>query len=215
MPLIFKKNLIHPESYIAVWENTEENGFFESNLDLRPREKLALKQMKEFRQKEWLCSRMLVKQLLPDHDQDYMLHKDHFGKPFLENSPWFLSLSHSRNRAAIILSKTIAGIDIQHEEEKINKLFPKFISAKEIEHLDPDHLSESRHIFWSGKEAMYKAYGRKSLDFNKHMHIYPFQYYRDQLELKGWVRKNNTSQDYDIYCDKIDDYFLVYAVLEG
>ena len=89
----------------------------------------------------------------------------------------------------------------------------KFISTEEDIRLDQGNLDASYHIFWGAKECMYKAYGKREIKFREHMHLYPFQYFRPQLEIKGWLRKNNIHQDYAIYTDKIDDYYLVYSIL--
>jgi hypothetical protein len=44
------------------------------------------------------------------------------------------------------------------------------------------------------------------------MHVYPFKYFRKDLELKGWVKKEDAFQKYNIYTDLIDDFYLVYAM---
>lgn len=213
MPLIFHKKLEDQQTEVAVWKKTEKDADMHSQLDLSPEQNAFIESMPDHRRQEWLCSRLLVKELIKD--QKYKLYKDSFGKPFLINSPYFISLSHSNDMAAVILSKKLVGIDIQFETEQLNRIYHKYISPEELAAIDADHLLASYHLFWSGKEAMYKAYGKRQLDFRSHMHIYPFKYYQHKLELKGWVRKNNTSQDYDIFCDRTEDYYLVYAILES
>jgi phosphopantetheinyl transferase len=211
MPLIFEK--IHEDSgsKIAVWEKTESDEELLACLELDSNQKARLEEVRASRKREWLCSRMLIDQLFPD--KDYKLFKDSFGKPFIVNSNYFISLSHTDNKAAAIVSKKIVGIDIQNDVKKIDRIYPKFISQLELGAIDEEHRHESYQIFWSAKEAMYKAYGKKKLEFRKHMHLYAFKYYQDNLQLCGWVHKNETKQDYCIFTEKIQDCYLVYAIL--
>ena len=213
MPLIFQKYYEDVDCTVGIWERDENEDYLKGTMDLTEAQHKFIDSMKPFRRKEWLCSRKLLQELLPD--QNTRLYKDNFGKPFLENSPYFISLSHSQNRAAAIVSKTLVGIDIQAQEDKISRIYPKFISDQEQSALDKDHLVDSYHIFWSAKEAMYKAYGLKSLDFRRHMHLYAFDYFNTELELAGFVKKSDLVQDYDIFANKFDNFYLVFAVLNS
>ena len=212
MPLIFQKDHQEFGCKIAVWENTEDDDFFMERLVLNDDEDAYLNSLNENRRQEWMCSRVVLKILL---DADYIpLRKDDFGKPIIEHSPYHISISHSNNRAAIIASKKLVGIDIQEDVAKIDRIHSKFISEKELDKLDSEKTHESYHIYWGAKEAMYKAYGKKQLNFREHMFLHSFKYFNPQLELKGRVHKNGIKQDYNIFSEEIDNYYLVYAVLD-
>jgi len=210
MPLIFNKNIDFNKTRLVVWENTESNDFFINKLNLTPKEQEVVNSYREHRQREWYCSRFLIKSLT--EKTGCTIVKDAYGKPILENSSCHISLSHSQNRVAAIISDKSVGIDIQKEEDKISRIHRKFVSEQEIEHLDQEHLDACYHVFWGAKESMYKAWGKKELEFKEHMHLYPFKYFRKDLELKGWVRKGEIEQDYNIYTDLIDNFYLVYAL---
>ncbi len=210
MPLLFQKYHEEIDTTVAVWENAESESELIDLLQLDQAQQKRLEGLQAFRKKEWLCSRTLLDTILPH--SNYRIFKDGFGKPFVENSPYFISLSHSQNRAAVIVSKKLVGIDIQREEAKIEKLHTKFISAEEIQQLDNRELFQSYHIFWGAKEAMYKAYGKKQLDFRKHMHIYAFKCFKSSLELTGFVHKNDVHQDYNIFTEILEDYHLCYCI---
>lgn len=213
MPLIFNKNIDFCKTRIVVWKNTESNDFYINQLELTENELNIVNSYKEHRQKEWFCSRYLVKSLVKDTGCHII--KDSYGKPILENSNCHISISHSQNRVAAVISDTPIGIDIQINDNKISRIHKKFISKKEILHLDQENQEACYHIFWGAKECMYKAWGKKELDFKKHMHIYAFKYFRKDLELKGWVKKNDEIQEYNIFTDMIDDFYLVYALQVG
>lgn len=210
MPLIFNYNSDLHNTKIGVWENTENDDFFVKSLNLDLKTLNYLNDLREHRRKEWLCSRFLVKTL--SESSPCNMIKDTYGKPFIENNSCHISISHSKNRVAAIISDVLVGIDIQKTEDKIARIHKKFISEQEILHLDKHNLDHSYHIFWGAKESMYKAWGKRELDFKKHMHLYPFNYFKKDLELSGFVKKANYHFDFNIYTDKIDDYYLVYAL---
>jgi phosphopantetheinyl transferase len=211
MPLLFNKEHEDGEYQIAVWDTVEDTSFFLDKLKLNTQQLSNLDNMKPHRKREWLSSRMLLQHLLKT--PDFILCKDECGKPFLKNSDLNISISHSNEKAAVIVSKHLVGIDIQRSEEKIIRIKQKFISENELATIDESHEHDSYQIFWGAKEAMYKGYGKRELNFNKHMHVYPFKCFKNQLELKGWVDKGASIQNYNIYTDRLDNYYLVFAVL--
>ena len=213
MPLIFNKDIQHNTS-VGVWHINESPEFFIQALQLDENEQAYLDTMKSHRRKEWLTSRYLADQLCGGACRIKIIKDDH-GKPNLEDKTHHISISHSRDRVAVIRSDVPVGIDIQHEEEKIVRIHQKFIHPEEINRIDQNAIIPSYHIFWGAKESMYKAYGKRALDFRQHMHIYPFKYYQSNLELSGWVRKESVSQDYTIFTDKLDAYYLSFCLLKN
>ena len=116
-----------------------------------------------------------------------------------------------RDRVAVIISNRSVGIDIQNEVEKITRIQHKFISDSESAKLPQKNLVPYYHVFWGAKESMYKAFGTKELEFKKHMHVYPFSFFKNDLELKGWVRKDNFDMTYNLFVHKIENDYLVYC----
>jgi len=212
MPLIYDQS-INPNTRIVVWETTEIASFFIQALQLNKKEIYDLNELRPHRKSEWLTSRYLC-QLVDSQTTRRLIIKDENNKPTIQNSSKHISISHSKNRVAVIISDVAVGIDIQRNEDKIIRIQHKFISTKEHNRIDRDKLTESYHIFWGAKECMYKAYGKREIEFREHMHLYPFKYFTSQLELKGWLRKNNIDQSYTLYTDKIDDYYLVFSILD-
>ena len=76
-------------------------------------------------------------------------------------------------------------------------------AASRIEHL---------HVYWGAKECLYKAYGRRQLDFKGHIHIDPFAYDLSKGYFTGQVKKEAFVGHFELYYEKIDDYMLVYAL---
>lgn len=211
MPLLLDKKL-NTNTRLAVWKIDEPNEFFLDALQLTKKELVAYESMRPHRQQEWLSSRYLLDSI-SDDEKRKAISKSDLGKPFRKNCNKYISISHSRKYAAVIISDYKVGIDIQVNEDKIARIAHKFINEEEQSHIPKKNKEAYYHVFWGAKESMYKAYGLKGLEFRDHMHLYPFVYDRENLELKGWVRKNETTQDYNLYVEKVKKAFLVYCIL--
>jgi hypothetical protein len=54
------------------------------------------------------------------------------------------------------------------------------------------------HVFWTAKEALYKHYGLKSLDFRGHIRLEPFEWDESGCPITGWIEKDNFRQAYQL-----------------
>jgi len=70
---------------------------------------------------------------------------------------------------------------------------------------------EHLHVYWGAKEALYKAYGRKKLEFREHILIEPFAYNLKKGKCKGIVIKGDFSATYSLSYQKIGNHMLVYC----
>ena len=210
MPLLLDKN-IGNYARLAVWDAQEGNAYFKRSLKMTAQEKDAYTKMKPHRQREWMISRFLLDYISEDKKRRPIMKTD-FGKPYRVDCHKHISISHSKDKVAVILADRPVGIDIQNEVEKITRIQHKFISNTERKRLPDVNLVPYYHIFWGAKESMYKAYGNKELEFKEHMHVYPFKYFASKLELSGWVKKDTYAEDFEIYAEKLMDNYLVYCL---
>jgi len=210
MPLIIDRE-IGGHTRLAVWNAQEGNAYFKRSMKMTSSEKSAYLLMKSHRQREWMTSRFLLHYISDDKNRTPIL-KTEYGKPYRKNNDRHISISHSKDKVAVIISDKTVGIDIQNEVGKITRIQHKFISDAERARLDEENLIPYYHVFWGAKESMYKAYGTKELDFKDHMHLYPFRFFKDQIEIKGWVKKEKIFQSYDVYAEKIDQDYLVFCL---
>ena len=74
------------------------------------------------------------------------------------------------------------------------------------------NLIEHMHFYWGAKEALYKAYGRRELDFREHIFIEPFLLENPTGAMQGSVIKGDFSAKYQLYFRTIQDFVLVYAL---
>lgn len=130
----------------------------------------------EQRQKEWLATRLLLKEML---GHEAIIHHHPNGAPFLsETEQKQISISHTKDFVAIMLTDVthIAGIDIEYRSERVRKVRSRFLNAEEEQFIDPAHETEHLLICWCAKETLYKIINRQEVDFCRHLHIQPFSY---------------------------------------
>jgi 4'-phosphopantetheinyl transferase len=210
MPLTLKIPLT-PEGVVGVWKNEEEDIFFAERLSLFPEEEEEVSILKNRKKTEWLSSRHLL-HLLSERSQRGACLKDKYGKPYLQNSSYHISMSHTADYTAVIGSPISVGVDIQVIVPKIERIAPKFVSPKEsFANVQTNHL-ETLHAIWGAKESMYKAYGRRELDFKGHMEVHPFTYDPDGFTFSGLVKKDNFFEKYSLFCHPFEQLILVYAI---
>lgn len=196
---------------MGIWRIEEPEQYFLEKINLFPEERAQLEQMTGRRRLEWLAVRWLLHQMSGRAFRSPCL-KDEHGKPYLLHSLYDISISHSNELAAVIAAPRAVGIDVQRKVAKIERIAHKYMGADEMDSLKEDIKLEQLHIYWGAKEALYKAYGRRQLDFKNHIFIQPFVQVQQQGQLQGYIEKEDFFQDYRICYRQIEDYILVYAL---
>ena len=210
MPLHSVKYVSH-ESVIGIWHITEDESYFKRKIDLFPEESEFLKAVKsETKRREWLAARWLL-QKLDQQDERIECRKDEHGKPYLLGSELHISMSHSHEYTAVILSPRLCGIDIQKEVGKIVRIAHKFCSPAELAAIEDGEEIADLHLYWGAKESIYKAYGKRQVDFRKHMQVsLPDKY--SQLPGHGLFLNDHLQLNFEIYCETMEDYYIVYTI---
>lgn len=128
---------------------------------------LSEKRIKETLGVYWTLSNLLKKQVRIKHLES--------GKPYLENNDTKISISHSLNYIAIIVHPTNeVGIDIEHRNNKVEKVSNRFLNKDELAYLANQPTSDLLEIAWSAKETLYKIIGKEAVDFSKQLKVIPF-----------------------------------------
>ena len=124
----------------------------------------------ERRSIEWLATRVMLFNLLGK--EQIILNREN-GSPYLADGKSHISISHTKEYAAILLHETSAvGIDIETRSERVVKLAGKFISDKE--YIDPAQKVVHQLLHWSAKESLFKLMNEEGIDFRQHLYIEPF-----------------------------------------
>ena len=196
MPLIFKENLLENDIW-GIWEIKEEEDWFFNQWQFSPEENLHFNKLKGRKRLEYVSARHLV-HLLTGLDHRMPIHTDLAGKPvFLLDPNNHLSISHSHQYAAAILSKTSkVGIDIQLIVPQMRKVAKRVFSSTELSFASTENELEMLHILWGIKEAVYKAFGLGGIDFKNHIRVHPFNFQYPKGSFKVGLTKENQTITY-------------------
>jgi len=191
MPLLFKHNV----PLMGVWkidESAEELEEMYAGASLRgTKQSLPVTVGRDApprRRQEYYATRLLLDELLPARAN--ITYNEH-GAPRLENSPFNISISHTKGYAAVILSSSSQpGIDIEYHSDRAWRLRERFLCDSELSFAQcglkcglktPIHRGKLRTpdyerttlatLFWCAKETAFKALGMQNVDFIEHLHI--------------------------------------------
>ncbi len=141
---VFLKTEILPECHLGVWEIAEDFDTLNSMVNLAAVEKTKLNSFKNISRKvEWLSVRTLVKTML---GKDTRILYNSENKPFVRGNTHSISITHSNNLTAVIISKDKrVGIDLEFMSGKISKVADKFMNEKENVTSDPE-LKKYSHL---------------------------------------------------------------------
>jgi len=203
LAIVFKKDL--PSGKLAVWE------MIESPDELYPQLRCEVPIFRNNKQRnlEWVSSRILLQSMV---EENFKIEKDEFGKPHLSNSDEQISLTHCQKFTAAIVSDRPTGVDIEHVNPRIERIASRFLNASEAKFLRP-YNSEERlqylYAIWCAKEAVYKAYGRRAVDFADHMNVLPFKFEERKLSL---TLSKESEVNYTVAFELFDEHVLAYTV---
>jgi len=195
---------------MGVWRIEEPEEWFRNNLQLHPLEVRQLEIIKGNRRVEWLAARHLV-HLMSGRYQRAPFYKDQFGKPHLRGSDFHISISHSGGMSAAIAAPFLVGIDIQHIDEKIEKIAERFLSNKEQDSFSSSNYLEHLHVLWGAKEALYKLYGRRQLNFSSNIEVQAFDFDPQGGKLLGKIEKGTFKAYYELQYEMLENNILVYG----
>ncbi len=210
MGLLHHRHL-SPEGELGIWKIEEPESFFLEKLDLLPAELAQIAGMKGHRRVEWLAGRYLLHYMSGRKIRGACL-KDEYGKPYLEDSPYQISISHSNGWVAIIAAPAAVGVDVQLVVEKIERIAYKFMREEEMAALSAEYRLENLHVYWGAKEALYKAYGRREIDFIEHLHIQPFNFSPTGGQTTGRIVKDRLDWGFEVEYEMWEGYVLVWAI---
>lgn len=212
MSKILTKYFDRDETEIFVWEILEDAAYYETQLDLTKNQESKIAEMVPKRQLEFLASRYFMLQSFGSTSID-LIQKDEHGKPFLMDIDIELGLSHSNGQVALIKSYKKVGIDIEKLDRQVGRIAHKFLSEAETKSkLKVDQQQKYLTSIWCAKEAIYKAYGKKKLEFATEMNV-TLDDISDEYNGVGILTKNETKEIYDLQFKTLDEMLLCWAVL--
>ncbi|MEI7490105.1 MAG: 4'-phosphopantetheinyl transferase superfamily protein [Bacteroidota bacterium] len=234
MPLIFEKIL--PASRLGVWKIVEPEVSLREASRAVPEDLKVLDSYKnESRRKQWLACRSLIAEMLGG--ENVKVTYDEYGKPSLNGFPGHISFSHTNEYAAVLLNETCpAGLDIEKLGPRIHKVAERFLQPDELEYAlqlagmkaeggngnvtlsDREKTGSHPHteilyLYWCAKEALYKFYGKPSVDLKNDIHIAAFDYFcTAQATFAARVKFPEGAKDHELQFERIGDHMLVYTI---
>jgi 4'-phosphopantetheinyl transferase len=158
---------------------------------------------------EWIAGRLITQTLLENFGFDFVgMRKDEFGKPFLNNIDFNVSLSHSFPFVGVIIDKnTIVGIDLEQPKDKLLRVAPRVLSEAEMIDAGKDVVKHC--IYWCSKEALIKIHGKKDLTLAKNLLIDPFEV-REEGNLIGRIIVGDTETLIPLYYRLFPNFVVVF-----
>lgn len=195
---------------IHIWKIEESYEELRHGLVLTENSISRLSGMKsELHQKGFLSVRQLLKQ---EGYNDSDLYYNQYGRPFLYADK-HISITHSFEFAAVLVSDQEAGIDIEKNREKIVNIQHRFVNT-EVDSLSDEDLVKQLTVIWGAKESMYKTYPYGGLSFHDHISIDPFLFKDGRSS--GRVIFDNWNREYEIKFEFLREGFtLVHALVKN
>ena len=191
MPL-YKSLDLNSQTIVKIWKISESKAFFFDQLVLKPESLERVNGMKsELHQRGFLSVRMLLAEFgYTDNDLIY----DSFGKPHLKDGK-YISITHSYNFSAVVVSSRAVGVDIEKQRDKITKIATKFIGY-EASYLDANNpnLVQKLTWIWCVKESLYKLFATSGMVFKTHFLVLPFG--SDSNSTTAWIAHDNLRPKY-------------------
>lgn len=200
------------KSHIIVWKIQEEQEYFLDRLQMSEYDNQQLHTYQTIPKRvQWLASRYVIRRLV-DTPEFIDLQKDKFGKPILKNQEGHVSLTHTNAMVAGIINKNChVGIDLELIRENIDRVAHKFVNDTEWTGV-PEQEKRIEYLItiWSAKEAMYKLYGSKMLDFRENMIIDPFTI-ADEGVMKARLHKDKFDKNLEVKFRFIEDHVMTWV----
>ena len=203
---VYKTIKTNRHTSIYIWKIEESFDDLFNNIYLND---LSLNRVQKMKSEMHQCGFLSVRYLLKEAgytDDDLFYTED--GKPHLKYGKR-VSITHSYTFAAIIISDTQVGIDMEKNREKIQRIAHKFVDT-ESDFLDEDNLTQHLTMIWGAKESLFKIHPDGRLLFKQHLPIEPFLI--TDKKTKGWIKKDIFYENFDIHFEQIEDFTLVYAM---
>ena len=211
MGLYLKKKLDN-EAEIAVWQITETE---EELKELSSTPSDEMEEISFIRSESLRKQRLAVRALLNTmfDDKVYLSHHDN-GKPYIENNPVNISITHTAKYVAVILhEEENVGIDIESLDRDFSVVEKKALSEDEIDDLEDEKRNEQLAIYWCAKEAIFKLLSRYNVDFAEQIEIERFRL-RGEGELEATFSAKNEEEEFDLEYITFDRHVLVWVVGE-
>jgi phosphopantetheinyl transferase len=205
------RHKIDEDTEFALWKIEEKAEDLYNQLQLDESEKAFVKQISNGkRHLHWLGTRVLLRKMLTT-DNFIDLKVDEHGKPYLVKIPYHISLSHSFDYAAVMISKSRpVGIDIEQVKDKVERIAHKFMKGAELAFINDTNKVQHLYACWCAKEAVYKCNGEKEVSFVDNILLDAFDF-QPRGTITAHLGKDDKQLDYEVAYMQYEDYMVGYV----
>ena len=206
---VLTKQYIAEDCLLGIWEITETFDQLYPIVTLTGQEENTLRHfLNEKRKVEWLSVRALLKNMLKQ-EASIIYNKE--NKPFLHDLSHNISISHSQNLTAILISKNKrVGIDLEYMSHQIEQLAEKFINEEEYISVDPAKRNHHLYIHWCAKESVYKICDKQDINFKQNITIHSFEP-DNEGEITATVNNRFGVEEYDLHYSNYNNYVIAWC----
>lgn len=207
MALLIDK-IVSQNSRLLVWKVSEPLDELLNGITLTPQNQFRFNGMKSTSHQ---CAFISVRHLLTVAGYtDCDLVYDQFGKPHLIDGK-HISISHSHQFAALIISDKIVGIDLEWARDKIIRIAKKFAINEMpfLQNRNNHDLILSLTVIWGVKESIFKIRNEPGISFQHHVSVLPFEMVDQRAT--GKLEFGNVNANFDVSFEVIEEFVLVYA----
>ena len=210
MPECYKEK-IDNKKQIVVWDITESEIELYKDLSLSKNALFNISQRKSIvHRKGYLAIRQILKNLNIDFT---LFQYDQNGAPYLTDGR-YISISHTKDKAAVVIALKPVGIDLEHYQNKIKKIAPRFIHQNEIS--DIQKLNDIKYLtqIWTAKEALYKIFHKKGIHFKNQLQVDKFDREKSNDGL-GTIFYNGKTYKYSLHFRYFNNFCLTLATTKN
>lgn len=202
MPL-FESINVEEGTQLYVWKVTETLEGLTESVDLPEVHKERFDSIKvESDRKNFLATREILK--LSGYEPNDLFY-NHEGKPYLKDGK-NISISHSYDMVAVIISEKPVGIDIEKKRSKIVNVAEKFTQWDyRNASFSSENVLQKLTMIWSAKEAGYKIHGKPGITAH---HIMVKDFFPNDVQTK--IKIEDTL--YDVSFLNFQGFVLAYCL---
>lgn len=207
MPII--ENIkINKHSNLFIWNISETEVELNKLTVLNTTEKGKYNSFKsESRRKEYLATRAMCQQIL---GKEVFIENDKHGKPYLINSDFKISISHSKNIAGIIISRyNELSLDIEYLSNRVENIAKKFLSQEELSNISKNKRITHLYQYWCTKECLIKLYGKKNIHLTDELFVQDFD--PEEQYIIAYYKKDNNKKAFMFEHKRLKDHLIVWS----
>ena len=203
---------INTNTKLYLWKIDEDFDTLFSQVRLKDSSLERIKSMKsESHQKGFLAVRMLLQH---NDYSDFDLFYDSFGKPQIKPQGCSIkevevSISHSHQFSAIVISDKKVGLDVEQIREKVLRIAPRFMNVSHLENLTQEQKIKKATVVWGIKESIFKIKNEAGISFPNHIFEEDFDF--QDKKATATLKFNNIEETFQIAFDSVEDYIFVCA----